>query len=608
MITLRQYDETGQSGVVTPVIRKAVLIAVIFMFCLLILTVSAFALTEDELPGGSFSGLRWNLDTSSGTLFISRTEENTPQGVSLCIAAVYSENGQMQQLCTFEIPSDSQQLELSFSKTLTDTFLLRFFFLDESLIPVVTNSDWEITVVEPGCVSKGYTVVSDGENSFFYCVVPALGHHWGEWETIDEPCGVEPGLQSRDCTVCGTKDNEPLYPETDLPILRLYGNIENIEKRVDVPVTSRFCGAGISFENYANLKYQGHSSLVYPKKNFTIKFYKDIARTQADKYQFYNWNKEAKYILRANYVDPSKARNLICADLWFDVCKCREGTKHIKKLFHYGATDGMPTGVYLNDQYIGLYDLTLHKDDDLYDLDKGQEDALMIINHSTMDESLFRAPAIFADDSDWELEFCGTEDQTWPKEKLNALIDFVINSSDEEFSDKKVLKQHLNIDSAIDYLLSMYAFGLTNSYAKNLVLLSYSQDPWIFSMFDMEDAFGLSIDGSTQLSPEYALPSYTDSVWDSGTGSLLWDRMLQCYSERIAARYTELRQSVFTEEYILDTAKARLDKIPEDFFLADRALYPEMPDLDTNTLNQISEYLSARFELLDKLFLTTEQN
>ncbi len=542
----------------------------------------------DALPG-----LEWTLDLSGCLLLL--TPAGRMDGV-VCRAALYDGEGRLLSEGEAEAFSAlrTRWIELGPAE-LPPEFSLCIELSGE-------RTQWQFSTTEPDCTHKGYTLVTGPERSFFCCPAAPLGHDWDEWITLLETNGVDTGRREHACRVCGAREREAVYPETSLPILRIYGGLDGIGKYTAVPVTTSFEGAGISFSNWASLKYQGHTSLSFEKRNFTIKFYQDEAHGAADKYQFYNWNRESKYILKANWIDPSKCRNLVCADLWYEVCSCRDGTKHIKKLFHYGAVDGMPVAVYLNDDFIGLYDMVLHKDDDLYDLDKGQEDALMIINQQTMDESLFRAPAAFTDDSDWELEFCGTEEQTWAKEKLNETIAFINEASDEDFSNNKLLKQYFNIDSAIDYMLTMYALGLSDSYAKNLVLLSYSNDPWIFTMFDMEDAFGLFHDGSYLYPADWRLPSLVDGVWHSGTDSLLWDRMLRCYEGRVAARYAQLRETIFTEAHILAEVEKRLSAIPEEFLQADRALYPSMPALETETTAQISAYLGERFALMDAIF------
>jgi hypothetical protein len=102
----------------------------------------------------------------------------------------------------------------------------------------------------------------------------------------------------------------------------------------------------------------------------------------------------------------------------------------------------------------------------------------------------------------------------------------------------------------------------------------------------MEDAFGLSPDGTACLSAEAFLPEYADGKWSSSTGSLLWDRLLNAFAPQIRARYAALRQTVLSEEAL--TGRIRLNNIEtrevtghpagEDF--AHSA--PDLPDLPDN--------------------------
>lgn len=489
-------------------------------------------------------------------------------------------------------------------------FRLKNVNIDEIYLEIIdinnNTLNWLIKTVDPTCTNSGYTIVNGGEDqsSKIMHITNELGHDYRKWNTIYKSDGVNCGKEVSICKRCGEEGTRAIYPKTDFPIIKMYGDTSEIQRNVEVSLTGGFKGKTYDFESYIGLKYQGHSTVGNEKKNYTIKFYQDDNHTERVKLKFGEWPKDSKYILKANYVDSSQARNVVCANIWADVCRTRDGTKHIKNLFNYGAVDGFPVSLYLNDEFIGLYTLTLHKDDDLFDLDEGQEDAMVIINHSNLPESLFMAKCEFNDESDWELEYCGIEDKQWAKDKLNDFIDFVMNSSDEDFANNKTLKKYVNIDSAIDYLITMYSLGLNNSYAKNMVMVSYSDDPWILSMFDMEDAFGLTPTGTDVYPVDYMLPSEKDGIWTSNTGSLLWDRLLNNYYDRILQRYLQLRQDTLTTENILNRVNNYMNCIPEKYYNADRKLYPNMVVLDTK--NQIEKYLTDRFMLLDEIFVEKE--
>lgn len=98
-----------------------------------------------------------------------------------------------------------------------------------------------------------------------------------------------------------------------LPVLYLTGNTAGMSK--DKAVTLDYVYGEHS--GTASVKWQGSSSIVYPKKNYTIKF--DNAFEAAE-----GWGAQKKYCLKANYIDHSHARNIVSAKLWGEVVRSRD--------------------------------------------------------------------------------------------------------------------------------------------------------------------------------------------------------------------------------------------------------------------------------------------
>ncbi len=67
------------------------------------------------------------------------------------------------------------------------------------------------------------------------------------------------------------------------------------------------------FEGYCKIKCQGSTSLEYPKKNFTIKTFTDSECTQKAKFRFRNRKAKNKFCYKANWIDFTHARNIVCA-------------------------------------------------------------------------------------------------------------------------------------------------------------------------------------------------------------------------------------------------------------------------------------------------------
>lgn len=468
--------------------------------------------------------------------------------------------------------------------------------------PRSTENLYEKKVIPPSCVDNGYTLFTHKINGSTYVdhIVPAVGHSYGTWQQNTAQLLVT--RKTRACSVCGYLDSQVDYPTLSIPTLVLSGDLAQIGKTNAVSVSAAFYGEE-EFALAATLKYQGHSTLNYDKKNYTLKLFADEARTEKYKLTFEHWNPENKYILKANFIDSSQCRNLVCANIWADVVASRENLPEpMRHLSNYGAVDGFPIALYINEAFQGIYTLNLHKDEDLFGMQDGRDQAIVIANTDTSDEAFFRAPATFRENSPWEVEYCGTADDQWVKDKFNELITFVMESDDDTFQND--LHQYLDVQSAIDYLICVYALGLPTHGADEMLLVCYGRDePWILSMYDMETGFGLSADGTACVGPEEFLPSNEFGSWDSATGSLLWDRMLQLYFPEIQSRYRELRQSVLEPQHMLDRACTMMESIGTTLYEADHQVFPQ-PNSQLDHLDQITQYIYKRIELLDQIFLT----
>lgn len=461
------------------------------------------------------------------------------------------------------------------------------------------------TVVEASCLEPGYIITTDPQSGASSVQdLPARGHAFSDW-VADE------GMQrkTRTCSVCGLQEQIRIstVDEAKMPRLYLTGSLEGIGKKEKVVLRADFDGMGGQAQCYAILTLQGHSTFGYPKRNYTVRFYEDDQSVRKHRMQLKNWNREHKYILKSNYVDLSQCRNLVGCRVWRSMAACRANLHpRIAALPTLGTVDGFPVDVYLNGVYFGLYTMNLHKDDDLYQMKDGEQAAVVICNRQTTDEALFRGRALFPADytGDWEIEYCATQDEAWVRECFNGLIDFVLYSTDDEFRER--LPAHLDVDAAIDYLIFIYALGLQHSGAKDLVMLNYG-DVWIPSAFDMDEAFGLDAETLSYVPPEAFLPKRTDGVWDSGTGSLLWDRLLNGFDGRLRARYAALRTDVLTVDNLLRMIGECAGDIPEASYDMDRNLYPDRPIDDPDMIAQMTDYITRRLTVLDSALEVHDQ-
>ena len=416
-----------------------------------------------------------------------------------------------------------------------------------------------------------------------------------------------PGYIIYKCSKCGDEKTERIKSVGILPQMYFDGNIEGIGKDSEVIIKAEYIDEEKSFQTVATLKYQGHTAMMYDKKNYTVKFYEDENKSKKNKVSLHGWKESNKYCLKANYIDFSQSRNIVSANIWRDVVASRKDIdKNIADLQYYGAIDGYPIMLFMNDEYQGIYTMNIPKDDDTYNIGNDQNEALFVINSSNSDSAYFKS-TLSDDDkkSVFDLEYCWGEDEgntDWAYQSINNLISFVMTHNGQEF--KTGIEKYLDVNSAIDYLLTTYYLGLTDNFAKNALMLTYNGEKWIFSLYDMDTAFGLAFDGTKFYEPDFQLPKRNnDGSISSSTGSLLWDRMLQCFYPEICERYKELRETVFQNENVIKRYNDFIDSIPNNYFEKDLEIWKDLPLHNENNIEQMRSFLSTRSSLLDVFFI-----
>lgn len=83
----------------------------------------------------------------------------------------------------------------------------------------------------------------------------------------------------------------------------------------------------ISLTTYATIKVQGSSTTKWPKKNWTINFFKDELREEEIKIKIGDSIFSNKWIAKADWNDPSLLRNYLSYALFDNIINAREGEK-----------------------------------------------------------------------------------------------------------------------------------------------------------------------------------------------------------------------------------------------------------------------------------------
>ena len=366
----------------------------------------------------------------------------------------------------------------------------------------------------------------------------------------------------------------------NLPILYLNGNTTGISKETKVKLNYIYKER----KGTCTLKWQGASSIRYPKKNYTITFDSPFEAKNG-------WGSQKKYCLKANYIDFSHARNVVSAKLWGQMVKSRD-TKN-EKLYNLpngGAIDGFPIMLVINDIYQGLYSFNIPKDKWMFGMGTGEKECIVSAEEHS-NATLF-AETITQLGPQFELEYAKDEVNTqWVIDSLNTLITTILNNDNANY--KEEVGKYMDIDSAIDYYIYTCLISHTDGRAKNFLLHTFDGVKWAFTAYDMDTVFGNHFDGTAYYKADVS-PTFTYYVV-----SKIMNLIYKYDKERLKARYNKIRQTVFSEDNVSYMFYNYLVNIPKALFDEEVKIWNSLPGTQTNNINQILNNFRLRCELLD---------
>ncbi len=361
-----------------------------------------------------------------------------------------------------------------------------------------------------------------------------------------------------------------------IPILHLSGDTAQMSK--DNAVTLEYAYG----ERTGTLtcKWQGSSSLYYPKKNFTVNF--DVAFEAKS-----GWGVHSKYCLKANWVDASNLRNLFGAVIWGQMVKDRSGADpRLTALPNGGAIDGFPVWVIINGEDQGIYTWNIPKDAWMFGMTGSEANEGIV----SAEYATFEGTAI-CDGTDFSVEYASGDDPAELIASLNNLITAVNNVQSAD--DLPSLEALIDVNSVIDYWVFMASACHNDGVVKNYLLGTYDGTKWFISAYDMDACFGNAWDGSGY-SWASSWPMFSHS-----TENKLLNVVKTYYPERIKNRYNALRGWILYEASLHYELYKIAIGIPKLMMDEDSRLWPTRPGTSTNNIGQIKDYMRIRFMLLD---------
>lgn len=373
----------------------------------------------------------------------------------------------------------------------------------------------------------------------------------------------------------------------DLPAVYLSGLINAMSKDNAVPLKFKFVDRTRTIDGFASVKWQGDSSVSYPKKPYRIKTFVDGNLTQKLSFKpKADWQAGNKWNLKAYYTDALLCRDVVNAKIGGDVWATEKGlAPNLLNTNNFGFVDGFPIRLYINNQFTGIYSFNITKGD------YGDKVKAAVGSVGAGPTQFFSLSDSVKLDGQTDFEMITPDDSTNEiKTSLNNVIKFIATSSDDDF--KANLSKYLDIESTIDYFIFCNLIEDTDAWIKNQTMFTLDMTKWYFHPYDLDMSLGSGADGSTFDNSQGLIGIKTNN---------LFRRLNIHFETEIKTRYQELR-SWLTPAYVINKYRAHIDLIGLNSYEADRSAWHNQ-DVATAGFTVLKNHIYHRFRELDKLWL-----
>lgn len=427
-------------------------------------------------------------------------------------------------------------------------------------------------------------------------------------------------------------------------------NYEKLEKDFDYTLKTAK-GSAVS-SGTCSLKFQGSSSLrnQYPKYNYTFKAKKGLEfeavrdNTGANRVvawpkdgereitQFDNpWGDQRKYCLKANFIDPSGARNVASARLWASIVNSRADSKVVEAADarltaspNCGAVDGFPVIIELNGEFRGLYTFNIPKEDWMFNGVNGEGDIKYIVGGESNDEpaagfdTLAEFPEGLAQkDTDFAIEYIPDEDDPVAKQELIDSFNYAISAvmdakaqakQNPDYDWEAAVSPYFDIASAIDYYIFTCCISGVDNTRKNILYATYGSteegvpDKWFMSAYDLDTTFGSNPYGKGL----YKVKTSNTQFLEASSRHNLFYLIYNYSHDKLVERYKELRRDILSTENVWYVFNNFVNAIPKAVYNADADRWASalitrpMPATTTANVETFMQYYRMHCALLDK--------
>ena len=449
---------------------------------------------------------------------------------------------------------------------------------------------------------------------------------------------------------------DPMQSAAGIPVLELVGDTTGMSKDNAVNLSYTLFGndANIRRTGTCSVKWQGSSSVRYPKHNFTVKFDNkfDAWRLwQGFLYDYYNstntgtgdnrerdtlaqnwtkpvvipdsvpegWGEQKKFCFKANWIDASHLRNIVCARLWGEMAASRGAREYTTAIAdkradapNWGAIDGFPTIITINGEFAGLYTFNIPKDGWTFAMGEGASEYVVCgegnANRMTQWRPANAQSAVAMDGTDYSLEYPDEEDVPGATAAAAASLTAAIQSvrgcvpGTEDW--KTAVGAVLDVDSVFDYFIHALCTYNNDGFARNILYGTYDGEKWFLSAYDMDSTFGFDPYGSRVFHVEpqdFNATAMTGERASLANASIMNGLAnLAIHDPTFQTRYRELREGILSDAHVLEALNGLGVYIQDPVYSADRKRWPSMPASASHNIAEFMNFYREHCAFLDR--------
>ena len=299
--------------------------------------------------------------------------------------------------------------------------------------------------------------------------------------------------------------------------------------------------------------------------------------------------------MKANYVDFSHSRNVVTAKLWGQIVASRNPANDaLAACPNYGAVDGFPIIIAINDEFAGVYTFNIPKDGWMLNMGSGANEAILCADLNSAANNFKAAAVVGGNHTDFELEYVSDEDNTaWVQTSLNNLINACIASDGTDLD--TTIAAMLDWDSAIDYTILCALIDHRDGVGKNYLLHTWDGMKWTVDAYDMDSIFGNRWDGTQFYAAQTGGVTFGYLKVRHRVAELIMTYKL----DALKARYKELRAGVLSEDNVATMFINFAGQIPSAALHEDNLIWPTVPSTNVNNVHQVIDWYRRRVQAID---------